>query len=83
MCKTLTPLGPPIVALSMHEYHGSMIGASTSFGSKKVPIMLGAPFFYVDVITTAIAAHVPAALNVWMTEFQLKDDGEARGVATP
>jgi len=66
-------------AVSMHEYHDSYIGTSTSFTAAQVPIMLGAPFYYWSLISAAAGA-LPAGISVAMTEFNLKDT-TASGIA--
>lgn len=68
-----------INVVTMHEYHDSQIGKSDSFKSKDVATMLGAPFHWLKVISDA-ADKLPSGVQVWMTEFNLKDD-DAVGVA--
>jgi hypothetical protein len=60
-------------SVTMHEYHDSMLPAVSSFKASDVPTMLGAPFYYMDGINTA-ADTLPTGVDVYMTEFNLKDD---------
>lgn len=62
------------------EYHDSQIGTAASFKASDISTMLGAPFYWMAGVTTAIAANVPAPLSMWMTEFNLKDT-TASGIA--
>jgi len=74
-------LPPSVTGLTMHEYHATGLpkGRGT-FTQKDVAVALGAPFATVATIVDAIAGHVPPRFDVWMTEFNLKED-VAAGVA--
>jgi hypothetical protein len=62
----------------MHEYTDTQIasgGGTVKFGPADVPVLLGAPFYWVGAIAAQTATLPPAVTGgVWITEFNLKDD---------
>jgi hypothetical protein len=67
-----------VSAVTMHEYTDTQIGSGSGpvkFGPADVPVVLGAPFYWVDAIAARTATLPPSVTGgVWLTEFNLKDD---------
>ena len=59
-------------AVTMHEYTDTQITPPGVFSAADVPVLLGAPFYWVGAIAEA-TARLPLGLDVWVTEFNLKD----------
>lgn len=59
-------------AVTMHEYTDTQIGHPAKFTEADVPVLLGAPFFWVGAIAKQTST-LPTGLSVWVTEYNLKD----------
>ena len=60
-------------ALTMHEYTDTRIGKAGPFTPADVPVLLGAPFYWVNAIAAQVALLPPSVGGIWVTEFNLKD----------